>query len=194
MLRFPILAAAMLATAAGAAERPAPAFPRLAAGIATPPADARVAGALTRSAGCLALSVETAAIRPRPAVPRRRGGGSTVVIWPHSPPAQAKRDGGGTTIIVWPRSAAARVKGGSGNVIIVWPREARVLSDGNGTTVVIWAFGLRIALRPGDRVEMAGSLVPDLAALPLDRRGGGACAGPALIATGLRRLGSAPRP
>lgn len=103
--------------------------------------------------------------------------------------------GGGSTVIVWPRTANARSTPGGGTVVVIWPRSATLEQrrDGGGTTIIVWprSVGSGTPVRVGERVALIGARVDDVAALPLDRRGAGGCAGPAFIVRDFRPAGAA---
>lgn len=121
-----------------------------------------------------------------------------------APPAATARASGVLTIdkgcpgingvVVWPVEGNERSRSSEINVIVVWPRSARLQGSGDGggppgiNGVVIWCVvgGSCTSTRVGERIELAGSLVDDLSALPLE--GSSACRGPAFVARDIRAL------
>lgn len=103
--------------------------------------------------------------------------------------------GNGTTVVIWPRTPNTRASPGIGTVVVVWPFTATLEQrrDGGGTTVVVWArsVGTGTPVRVGERVALIGARVDDVAALPLDRRGAGGCAGPGFVVREFRPAGAA---
>lgn len=117
--------------------------------------DAELAAKVARATGTLVR--EGGCLRLRSA-PR------DIVVWPNSSDAYSP-EGGGTTVIIWARGAAAEREGG-GTVVIIWSR-----GRGSGEPV-----------RTGERVELEGRYVEDVAAFPIAVRNAGACrSGPAFV-------------
>jgi hypothetical protein len=119
------------------------------------------------------------------------------------PPAATARASGVLTVdkgcpgingVVVPVGGNERTRSSEIDVVVVWPRAARFQPGGDGggepgiNAVVVWclAGGSCSPIRVGERIELTGSLVDDLATLPLE--GPSACRGRAFVARDLRRL------
>jgi hypothetical protein len=97
-------------------------------------------------------------------------------------------------VVVWPVGGDEPSTSSDINVIVVWPRSARLQPGGEGggppgiNGVVVWCVvgGSCTSTRVGERIELTGSLVDDLTALPLE--GPSACLGPAFVARDVRAL------
>jgi hypothetical protein len=87
--------------------------------------------------------------------------------------------GNGTTIVVWPLSTDAYSPDASGGTVVIWPRAAVVAQreEGGGTVVVVWPRGVGTGepVRIGDRIEIEGRYVEDIASFPVALRNDGRC-------------------